>query len=92
MKKSRQKIRMTDHDRIREWIEARGGRPASAAPGTGESSLLLIHFPDTNEVAPDQLAWEDFFAQFDRQNLALVCARETQGVDDLSRDFEFVPR
>ena len=92
MKKSRQKIRMTDHDRIREWIEARGGRPASATPGSSESSLLVIHFPDTSEVEAEQMPWEDFFAHFDRQNLALVCTREAEGVDELSRDFEFVPR
>jgi hypothetical protein len=82
---------MTDHDRIREWIEKRGGLPAMAGPGSGGSSMLVVHFPDTSEAEAEQMAWEEFFTQFDRQNLALVCDREEDELE-LSRDFEFVLR
>ena len=54
--------------------------------------MLLIHFPDTGEALAEQLAWDDFFSNFERQNLALVCLREPENEEELSRHFEFVPR
>ncbi len=84
---------MTDHDQIREWIEKRGGSPATAgAPGSGESSLLVVHYPDTSETDVQQVSWDDFFRHFESQNLVLVCARDTEGIEEPNRDFEFVPR
>lgn len=84
---------MTDPERIREWIERRGGSPAAAgAPGSGASSVLVVHFPDTSETDVQQVSWDEFFRHFDSQHLAFICDREPEDAVELSRQFEFVSR
>src|SRR5688572_8963363 len=63
-----------DHDEIRKWAEARGGKPACVR-GTerGKSCLLRIDFPGgagADQLAP--LEWEEFFEQFDKNGLAFL--------------------
>src|SRR5688572_7828571 len=63
-----------DHDEIRKWAEARGGKPACVR-GTerGKSCLLRIDFP--GGAGADQLApldWDEFFEQFDKNRLAFL--------------------
>src|SRR5688572_13229836 len=63
-----------DHDEIRKWAEARGGKPACVR-GTerGKSCLLRIDFPGgagADQLAP--LEWEGFFEQFDKNGLAFL--------------------
>jgi hypothetical protein len=63
-----------DHDEIRKWAEARGGKPACVR-GTerGNSCLLRIDFPGgagADQLAPMQ--WEEFFEQFDKNGLAFL--------------------
>ena len=67
----------TDHGVIREWAEARGGRPArgrgTGAKGTGakDAGLLRLDFgPEEESLEP--IGWEDFFATFDENGLAFV--------------------
>ena len=38
----------TDHDEIREWAEARGGRPAAVRKthGKDDPGIIRIEFPD----------------------------------------------
>ena len=69
-----------DHDEIRKWAEARGGKP-SHVKGTGGSDdpgILRIDFPGyTGEGKLEPISWEDFFEKFDAQGLALVYQEKT---------------
>jgi hypothetical protein len=69
----------TDHDVIRAWAEARGGRPATVA-GTEDSGagggVLRIEFDDSDNRLADA-DWEDFFAVFDERGLAFVYQEKT---------------
>ena len=85
----------TDHDVIRAWIEARGGRPA-AVEGTGDgdheqdAGLLRIEFRDDGD-ALDEVDWEPFFRTFDDRELAFVYQEQTSDGEQ-SRFSRFVRR
>ena len=72
----------TDHDEIRRWAEARGGRPA-AVEGTGsgdDPGILRIAFPDrqqSDDESLEQISWNEWFEAFDENGLALVYQEET---------------
>ncbi|MFP4143560.1 MAG: hypothetical protein ACLFV3_00285 [Phycisphaeraceae bacterium] len=73
----------TDHQTIREWTEARGGKPASvkgtANPGEPVGELRLM-FPDAPYARNENLepvSWDDWFEKFDRDKLALVHQDQT---------------
>jgi hypothetical protein len=74
--------RTTDHQTIRRWVEARGGRPARVA-GTGDegdAGLLRIDFPDDDDNdndALEEISWDEFFEKFDEKKLAFVYQDET---------------
>ena len=83
----------TDHDEIRQWAEARGGRPASVK-GTGgedDAGILRINFPGGAEDSLEDISWEQFFAAFEDNNLALLYQEETASGDE-SRFFKLVNR
>ena len=69
----------TDHDVIRAWAEARGGRPATVS-GTEDSGqgggVLRIEF-DASEERPDDADWDEFFRVFDDRGLAFVYQEQT---------------
>lgn len=63
----------TDHDEIRRWAEARGGRP-SRVKGTGgkdDPGMLRIDFDDP-DPSLEEISWEEFFEAFDANDLALL--------------------
>ena len=66
---------LIDHDRIREWAQARGGAPASVR-GTGSSGdpgLLRIDLPGgAGNDSLQRISWDDWFRKFDAQQLALL--------------------
>ena len=71
----------TDHDEIRRWAEARNAKPVSVA-GTGsddDPGILRFDLPGYDEENLDELSWDDFFAKFDENNLALLYQAETAG-------------
>ena len=73
----------TDHDEIRRWADERGGRPVRV-PGVfgkvADATDLRIDFLfDKYDDDLEQITWEDFFAQFDRETMALVYQTETEG-------------
>lgn len=73
--------RTTDHAKIREWAEARNGKPARVQ-GTGDADdagLLRIDFPEKNEADEglEEITWEEFFEKFDEKRLALVYREKT---------------
>lgn len=70
----------TDHEEIRKWAESRGGRPARAA-GTESKrgvGVLRIHFPTSRAKAHlEDISWDEFFEQFDKNGLAMVYQDKT---------------
>jgi hypothetical protein len=76
-----QAARTTDHRTIRNWVEKRGGRPATVE-GTerkGEDAgLLRIDFPsDGMDPGLAEITWDDFFQKFDEEKLAFLYQDET---------------
>jgi hypothetical protein len=69
-----------NHDEIRKWAEARGGKP-SHVKRTGSKDdvgILRIDFPGyTGEGSLEPITWEQFFEKFDERNLALVYQEKT---------------
>jgi hypothetical protein len=76
----------TDHGFIRAWAEAREGRPGVLAGGGGR--LLRFDF-GTPEADLAEIAWDEFFDIFEREQLALEY-RDTPG--HLGRMYQFVAR
>jgi hypothetical protein len=83
----------TDHDKIRRWVEQRGGHPATVA-GTarkGEGAgLLRIDFDPPDEKLK-RIAWEEFFEKFDREGLVFLHQDKT-AEGKTSRFHKFVER
>ncbi|SNS11041.1 MULTISPECIES: hypothetical protein [unclassified Azospirillum] len=82
----------TDHETIRRWVEARGGRPAHVK-GTGgkdDPGILRIDFGAPDD-ALEAIDWEEFFAKFDENGLSfLYQEKDGQGKD--SRFNKFISR
>jgi len=75
----------TDHEKIRTWVEERGGTPA-AVKGTGggdDPGVLRIDFPGyTGDESLKPISWEQFFDKFERERLAFLYQEETaEGVE-----------
>ena len=84
-KKSAASSKMSvDHDEIRQWAEARGGKPATVM-GTGgkeDVGLLRLEFPDkpyADDGKLEEITWDEFFEKFDSQELALLYQEQTAG-------------
>jgi len=71
----------TDHQKIREWAEERGGTPA-AVKGTGggdDPGVLRIDFPGyTGDESLKAITWEQFFEKFEKERLAFLYQEETK--------------
>jgi hypothetical protein len=69
----------TDHDAIRQWAEAHGGKPA-VVKGT---DVLRIDFPGgAGEDELEPVSWEEWFDRFERNNLALLYQERKAEGDD----------
>ena len=79
----------TDHDAIRAWAEARGGRPARVE-GTGEGGLLRIVFGGDDDKL-EEIDWDEFFAVFEDRGLAFLHQDKTADGSE-SRFFKLVER
>jgi hypothetical protein len=65
----------TDHEEIRAWVEARGGRPArvKGTGGKGDPGLLRIDYPGfSGEETLEPISWDEFFDAFEKHRLAFV--------------------
>lgn len=84
--------RTTDHDTIRQWVEARQGQPAivKSAAQAGAGDLLRIRF-DEGEEALKPISWDEFFAQFEQSKLAFLYQEQTQD-GSTSRFCKFISR
>jgi hypothetical protein len=64
----------TDHDKIRQWVEERKGKPAQVK-GTGDKKdpgVLRINFPGGSEDKLEDISWDEFFEKFDKEKLAFL--------------------
>ena len=71
----------TDHEEIRQWAEARQGRPA-CVKGTGERGdmgVLRIDFPGGEERKLQSVSWDEWFEKFDENGLAFLYQDKTAG-------------
>jgi ferritin-like metal-binding protein YciE len=71
---------LTDHERIREWAEERGGTPACVrgTGGKGDIGMLRIDFPGySGEDSLEPISWDDWFEKFDERGLALIVQEKT---------------
>ena len=74
----------TNHDQIRRWAEARGGRPAcvQGTDGGGDEGVIRLMFPNapqSNDDSLNEIDWDEWFEKFDESGLALVYQDKTAG-------------
>ncbi|GAA5506188.1 hypothetical protein [Novipirellula caenicola] len=85
----------TDHETIRQWVEERGGVPAtveSTADDSDSAGLLRIDFPyGSRNDRLSTISWEMFFEKFDSEKLAFLYEDKTSE-NELSRFCKFVRR
>lgn len=71
----------TDHDEIQQWVEERGGYPASVM-GTetdDEAGVLRIDYPGySGEGKLQRISWDEFFEKFDDADLVFLYQKETK--------------
>ena len=73
----------TDHDTIRTWAEAKGGRPAAVdrTHKGGDVGIIRIMFPKAPQSEHENLAeisWNEFFEDFEKRELALLYEQDSQ--------------
>jgi hypothetical protein len=71
---------IVDHDRIREWAEARGAQPAcvKGTGGKGDTGMIRLDLPGFSGADSLQaIPWKQWFRQFDANNLALLVQEKT---------------
>ncbi|TWU18804.1 hypothetical protein [Allorhodopirellula heiligendammensis] len=85
----------TNHQAIQNWIEERGGVPAtveSTAATPDGVGVLRVDFPyGGRNDSLSTISWEDFFAKFDEAELAFLHEDET-AEGEKSRFCKFVSR
>ena len=84
----------TNHDEIRKWAEARGGKPATVkrTESNGEAGVLRIDFPGySGGDSLEEISWEEFFKKFDEKQLAFLYQEKTSSGEQ-SRFFKLVSR
>jgi hypothetical protein len=83
----------TDHEEIRRWVEAHGGRPATVR-GTSDdgAGVLRIDFPGgAGEDQLEPISWDAWFRKFDESGLAFLYQEEKADSED-STFFKLVRR
>ena len=80
-----------DHEKIKKWVEERGGRPARVKGTGGEKDpgLLRITFPGGAEQSLEPISWEEFFQKFDEKRLAFSYQEKMKSGEE-SRYFKLV--
>jgi ferritin-like metal-binding protein YciE len=72
----------TDHEEIRQWAESRGAHPA-CVKGTGKrggTGMIRLDFPGfSGQNSLQEITWDEFFEQFDNNELALIYQDKTAG-------------
>jgi hypothetical protein len=85
----------TDHEEIRRWVEAHGGKPARVRGTEDDGSgagVLRIDFPGgSGEDDLEHISWDKWFETFDDSNLAFLY-QETKASGEDSTFFKLVKR
>lgn len=83
----------TNHEEIKQWVERRGGFPASVSDtGKDEPGILRIDFPGgTGDGNLQRIDWDVFFKKFDENRLAFLYQDEV-AEEKSSRFFKFINR
>src|SRR5437588_149499 len=84
----------TNHNEIRKWAEARGGKPATVkrTESDDEVGVLRIDFPGySGQDSLEEITWDEFFAKFDEKQLAFLYQDKTSSGEE-SRFFKLVSR
>lgn len=81
----------TDHETIRDWAEAKGGKPAAVdSTHSGDDvGIVRIMFPDAPNTEHDalvEISWEEFFREFEERELALVYEEDSMFSKLVGRD------
>jgi hypothetical protein len=66
----------TNHDEIRKWAEARGGKPSRVRNG-GNGGILRIDFGEPEDEL-EEIGWDKFFEIFDENDLAFLYQDKTK--------------
>jgi hypothetical protein len=66
----------TNHDEIRKWAEARGGKPSRVRNG-GDGGVLRIDFGEPEDEL-EEIGWDKFFEIFDENDLAFLYQDKTK--------------
>lgn len=83
-----------DHAKIQEWVEARGGRPATVRGSGGDepAGILRVDFPGyAGKATLLPISWEVFFKKFEERGLAFLYQEKTS-TGELSRFWKLVKR
>jgi hypothetical protein len=83
----------TDHETIRQWVEQRGGYPATVkSTADDEPGVLRIDFPGYGGGnSLERISWESFFGKFESSDLAFLYQERTDEGEP-SRFCKFVGR
>lgn len=83
--------RTQDHEKIRKWVEKRGGVPAMVKAAEDDNDedigLLRIKF-DADEDDLEEIEWEEFFDAFDERQLDFLYQDDSRSED--GRFFKFL--
>jgi hypothetical protein len=82
----------TSHDKIKRWVEERGGTPATvkATGSNGDPGVLRIDF-EPKDDALEPVPWDQFFQKFDHEKLAFLYQDRTAD-GKVSRFHKFINR
>jgi hypothetical protein len=73
----------TNHDTIRDWVEARDGQPSAVkrtrgGRGKNDPGIIRIDFPGySGQGSLEPISWDEFFEKFDDGDLVFVYQEET---------------
>jgi hypothetical protein len=73
---------LTDHDEIRRWAQERDAKPATVRrTHSGDNvGIIRLDFPGySGAESLDAIEWDEWFDNFDENNLALVVQDTTAG-------------
>jgi hypothetical protein len=81
----------TDHEEIRRWAEAHGGKPAAVkrTHRGGDVGIIRIMFPDAPNSEHEELeeiSWDEFFKEFEARQLALLYDPDSMFSKIIGRD------
>lgn len=79
----------TDHEKIKNWAEARKGIPVRVR-GSPNDGVLRISFKNKGNSL-EKITWEDFFKIFDRKKLVFLHQDKTKDGSE-SRFFKLIKR